>query len=436
MVFGAGGGTNSYQEIEETDVILLWGSNARETHPIFFHRLLKGVRNGARLYAIDPRRTSSVQWADMWAGLDVGTDIALANAIAREIIAAGLEHREFIENATTGFDEYRRSVEPYTLEHVERETGVPAHVIRDMAHTYARAHRAMICWTLGITEHHNAVDNVLALINLALLTGHVGKYGSGLNPLRGQNNVQGGGDMGALPDRLTGFQHIENTALREKFEKHWGVKVPPHKGWHLSQMFEAMERGELRTLYVIGENPLQSEADQNHARHLLEGLEFMVCQDIFLTKTGELADVVLPASAAWCETEGTVTNSERRVQRVRKALDPPGQARDDIDIICELGRRLGHDLGSPRAEDVWNELRSRSPMHTGMSYARLEELGGIQWPCADENDPGSLFLHGRLWEEPLRGPRAPFQVVENEPPVDVLDDDFPLRLTTGRRLDS
>src|SRR5881628_3522033 len=267
MVFGAGGGTNSYQEIEETDVILLWGSNARETHPIFFHRLLKGVRNGARLYAIDPRRTSSVQWADMWAGLDVGTDIALANGIAHEIIAAGLEHREFIENATTGFDEYRRSVEPYTLENVERETGVPAHVIRDMAHTYARAHRAMICWTLGITEHHNAVDNVLALINLALLTGHVGKYGSGLNPLRGQNNVQGGGDMGALPDRLPGFQYVENDALRQRCELIWGCDpLPAKRGWHLSGMFEAMDRGDLHALYVIGENPLQSEAD----RHLTE----------------------------------------------------------------------------------------------------------------------------------------------------------------------
>ena len=435
MVFGAGGGTNSYQEIEETDVILLWGSNARETHPIFFHRLLKGVRNGARLYAIDPRRTSSVQWADMWAGLDVGTDIALANAIAREIIAAGLEHREFIENATTGFDEYRRSVEPYTLEHVERETGVPAHVIRDMAHTYARAHRAMICWTLGITEHHNAVDNVLALINLALLTGHVGKYGSGLNPLRGQNNVQGGGDMGALPDRLTGFQHVENAALREKFEKHWGVKVPPHKGWHLSQMFEAIERGELRALYVIGENPLQSEADQNHARHLLESLDFLLAQDMFLTKTAELADVVLPASAAWCETEGTVTNSERRVQRVRKALDAPAGARDDIAILYDVARRMGHDWGQPIAENIWNEVRVLSPAHAGMSYARLETLKGLQWPCYDENHPGELYLHSRLWERPVRGPRVSFIPVEHDPPVDKLSPEFPLRLTTGRRLD-
>jgi predicted molibdopterin-dependent oxidoreductase YjgC len=435
MVFGAGGGTNSYQETEETDVILLWGSNARETHPIFFHHLLKGVRNGARLYAIDPRRTSSAQWADAWAALDVGTDIALANAVAREIIAAGLENKDFIENATTGFDEYRRSVESYTLEYAERETGVPAHLIRDMAHTFARAHSAMICWTLGITEHHNAVDNVLALINLCLLTGHVGKYGSGLNPLRGQNNVQGGGDMGALPDRLTGFQHVENKPFREKFEKYWGVKIPEEKGWHLSQMFEAMERGELRSLYVIGENPLQSEADQNHAKHLLENLDFVLVQDIFLTKTAELADVVLPASAAWCETDGTVTNSERRVQRVRKALTAPAGARDDVAIIYDIARRMGHDWGQPLAENIWNEIRALSPAHAGMSYARLEAEKGLQWPCYDEKHPGELYLHSRLWERPIRGPRVSFFPVEHDPPVEKLSAEFPLRLTTGRRLD-
>jgi predicted molibdopterin-dependent oxidoreductase YjgC len=435
MVFGMGGGTNSYQEIEETDVILLWGSNARETHPIFFHHLLRGVRNGARLYAVDPRRTSSAQWADVWAGLDVGTDIVLANAMAREIIAAGLENKEFIENATSGFDEYKRAVQSSTVEYAERETGVPQHVVRDMAHTYARAHRAMICWTLGITEHHNAVDNVLALSNLALLTGHVGKYGSGLNPLRGQNNVQGGGDMGALPDRLTGFQHVENVNMRESFEKHWGVKIPPEKGWHLSQMFEAMERGDLCSLYVIGENPLQSEADQNHARHLLESLDFLVAQDIFLTKTAELANVVLPATAAWCETEGTVTNSERRVQRVRKALEPPPGALDDTAILFALARRLGHDWGEPNSETIWNEVRALSPMHAGMSYARLEESKGLQWPCYDENHPGEMFLHSRLWERPVNGPRVRFFPVEHDPPVDKLSAEFPLRLTTGRRLD-
>ena len=434
-MFGAGGGTSSYQEIEETDLVLLWGSNARETHPIFFHHLLKGLHRGARLFAIDPRRTSSAQWAERWAALDVGSDIALANAMGREIIAAGLQHREFIANATEGFEAYRVAVEPCTLGWAERETGVPAELIRTMAHAYAGAKRAMICWTLGITEHHNAVDNVLALVNLSLLTGHVGRYGSGLNPLRGQNNVQGGGDMGALPDRLPGFQHVENDPLREKFDRAWGVEVPREKGWHLSQMFEAMGRGALRALYVVGENPLQSEADQHHARHLLEGLDCLVAQDLFLTGTAQLAHVVLPASAAWCESEGTVTNSERRVQRVRKALDAPAGSRDDLAILFDLARRLGHDWGRPDAETVWNELRGLSPMHAGMSYARLDKHGGLQWPCYDEEHPGELFLHSRLWEWPLRGPRVSFQPVQHDPPVDRLDEEFPVRLTTGRRLD-
>jgi predicted molibdopterin-dependent oxidoreductase YjgC len=436
-VFGAGGGTSSYQEVRETDLIFLWGSNARETHPIFFHHVLKAVNNGARLYVVDPRRTGSAQWADSWFGIDVGTDIALSNTIAREIIHAGLHNREFIDRATEGFEAYAASVEEWTLERGARETGVPVESIREAAHSYARADRAMICWTLGITEHHNAVDNVFALINLALLTGHVGRYGSGLNPLRGQNNVQGGGDMGAIPKHLTGFQDLEvNHEARARFEQAWGVTIQPKSGWHLTEMFEAMERRELRTLYVVGENPAQSEADAKHTMKLLEGLDHIVVQDIFLTRTAELADVVLPASASWCEAEGTVTNSERRVQRVRKALDPPGEARDDIVIVRDLAARMGADWGYGSSEDVWNEVRSLSPMHRGMTYARLEELGGIQWPCPDEQDPGAQFLHGRLSEEPVGGRRAPFNVVIQELPVDELSDEFPIRLTTGRRLDS
>jgi formate dehydrogenase major subunit len=385
---------------------------------------------------VDPRRTSSAAWADTWLGLDVGSDIALANAIGREIVAAGLENRAFIERATSGFDAYREKVQSYTLEYAEQETGVPAGRIRELAHAYATAPRAMICWTLGITEHHNGVDNVLALISLALLTGHVGRYGSGLNPLRGQNNVQGGGDMGALPDRLPGFQHVEQDALRARFDAAWGVAVPPRRGKHLSAMFEAMEHGELTALYVIGENPVQSEADQAKAIRLLSGLDHLVVQDIFLTRTAQLADVVLPAAAAWAETEGTVTNSERRVQRVRKALEPPGEARDDLAIIFQLAHHLGVDWGEPSAEAVWDELRRLSPVHAGMSYARLEAEGGLQWPCYDEDHPGELFLHSRLWEDPVPGNRAPFVPVDHDPPVDRLDADFPIRLTTGRRLDS
>jgi predicted molibdopterin-dependent oxidoreductase YjgC len=437
-VFGAGGGTSSYEEVEHTDLILLWGSNARDTHPIFFHHVLKGIRNGARLIVIDPRRTSSARWADLWLGLDVGSDIALANTMAREIIAQGLHHRAFVEHATTGFEDYAGSVEDWTLDRGEQATGIPAEVIREVAHAYAAAGRAELCWTLGITEHHNAVDNVLTLINLGLLTGHVGRYGSGLNPLRGQNNVQGGGDMGAIPNKLPGFQDIErDEEARVICGRAWGVPIVPKYGWHLTAMFEAMERSDLTALYVIGENPASSEADLHRAKRLLAGLDCLIVQDIFLTQTAEMADVVLPASASWAEAEGTVTNSERRVQRVRRALDPPGLARDDLWIIAQMAGRLGFEWGEVTAESAWDEVRSISPMHAGMSYPRLEELGGIQWPCWDEEHPGTPFLHGRLWLDPPRqGPKAPFSVTPFEPPVDELTEEFPLRLTTGRRLDS
>src|SRR5688500_1201557 len=339
--------------MEDADVVLLWGSNARDTHPIFFHHVLKAVNRGAKLWVIDPRRTSTAQWSEGHLALEVGSDIALAHGVARAILDEGLENRTFIDNATSGFAEYRAMLERYTPERVARDTGVPWSEIRRMALDYARADRAQICWTLGITEHHNAVDNVLSLINLSLLTGHVGRWGSGLNPLRGQNNVQGGGDMGALPHKLVGFQDVENDAIRARFDAKWGTKIPPKNGWHLTEMFHAMSERKLRCLYVLGENPAQSEADSAHALDCLTGLEFRIVQDLFLTRTAELAHVVLPASASFAESEGTVTSSERRVQRVRRALPPPPGARDDLWILGELGKRLGHDLGDISPEGLW-----------------------------------------------------------------------------------
>jgi predicted molibdopterin-dependent oxidoreductase YjgC len=437
-VFGAGGGTSSYEEIENTDLIVLWGSNARETHPIFFHHVLKGIRNGAKLIVIDPRRTTSAEWADLWLGIDVGSDIALSNTIAREIIVSDLQNPTFIRRATMRFRAYRDSVMEWTLERGEQATGIPAEVIREVAHTYAKADRAEICWTLGITEHHNAADNVLALINLGLLTGHVGRYGSGLNPLRGQNNVQGGGDMGAIPNKLPGFQDIENDPEAcARYEEVCGPIVRK-AGWHLSQMFEAMEEGELTALYVIGENPASSEADVGKARKLMANLDTLIVQDIFMTRTAEMADVVFPASNSALESEGSVTNSERRVQRVRKVLEPPGDARDDIWIITQMAKRLGYDWGEVTPRSAWDELRAVSPMHAGMTNERLDTGEGLQWPCYDEDDPGTKFLHARLWDEDgaKRGPKAPFSVTPFEPPVDELTEEFPLRLTTGRRLDS
>src|SRR5215469_3067847 len=416
--------------------MVFWGSNAREAHPIFFHHVLKAIHKGAKVYSVDPRRAKTAEWADTWLGLDVGTDVALAYGIGREIIHAGLVNKEFVANATSGFEDYIKKCEPWTLEVTARETGVPAELIRALAHDYAKAERAQICWTLGITEHHNATDNVRSLCNLALLTGHVGRWGSGLVPLRGQNNVQGGGDMGAIPKNLPGFQDVGDAEHRAKFERLWNVTMPPKYGMTLSEMMHAMDEGHLTNLYIIGENPVQSDADSFAVTKRLENLDHLVVQDIFLTKTATFADVVLPSAAAWCESEGTFTNSERRVQRVRKALEPPGNAKDDIEIMRLVAERMGYHWPVQTAEQVWDELRAVSPRHHGMSYRLLDERGGLQWPFPDEDGPETTFLHARLWEKDpeKRGQLAPFGIVEHSLPVDKLDDEFPLRLTTGRRL--
>ncbi len=375
-------------------------------------------------------------FADLWLGIDVGTDVALANTVAREIIESGLVHEGFIENATVDFDVFKASVADWTLERGAAVTGVPAEAIKELAHAYASAGTAQLCWTLGITEHHNATDNVLSLINLSLLTGHIGRYGSGLVPVRGQNNVQGGGDMGALPNKLPGFQDVEDEALRSKFEEAWEMPVPAKSGMHLSLQFEAMERGEVRSVYIIGENPARSEADNVRTRRLLLGLDTLIVQDIYMTETASLADVVFPATAAWSESEGTVTNSERRVQRVRAAVRPPDGTKSDIDILGLLASELGARWKDQSAEEWWDELRGLSPIHFGMTYERLEAERGLQWPCRTLEDPGSTFLHGRFWAEPREGPPAPFHAVVHAPPVDELTDEFPTRLTTGRHLES
>ena len=389
------------------------------------------------MHAVDPRRTASARFADAWLGIDVGTDIALANALAREIIAADLHDKQFIEHSTTGFNEFAAHVENYTLNYASSITGVPAKAIQDLAHSYAKAPTAQILWTLGITEHHNGVDNVLSLCNLALLTGHVGRWGSGLVPLRGQNNVQGGGDMGALPNKLPGFQDLTDNTARQKFSDAYGVELNPNPGLHLTLMFEAMASGSLKGLYVIGENPADSEADVSHTRKLLADLELLVVQDIFLTKTAELADVVLPATVGWAESEGTVTSSERRVQRVRAAVEAPPGTRDDHTIIGEIAQLLGTTWTADSPEALWDELRSLSPMHSGMSYERLEDGHGLQWPCTDLDHPGTPFLHAWLWEDDLGGrERAPFSLTDHEGPKEQLTDEFPIRLTTGRALDS
>lgn len=381
---------------------------------------------------IDPRKLPMANFAEDWLPVNVGADIALANAIGHVIIEEKLYNASFVENATEFFEEYRKQVEKYTPEFAEKTTGVPQEKIRATAHLYATAERAIIAWTLGITEHHNGTNNVHALINLALLTGHVGKPGSGLMPLRGQNNVQGGGDMGALPNRLPGFFNVEDAKARERFELAWNCNIPPKNGLNLSEMLEAMREGDIKFLYVIGENPLQSDANVTAVAEAFSNLECLVVQDLFLTKTAQMADVVFPA-AGWAEVEGTYTNSERGVQRVRKAIDPAGEARDDWHILSDFANRLGANWRYETAEDVWNELRSLSPAHFGMTYERLDQEYELQWPCPNLEEPPIRTLHTRLHARDV-DPRAKFVPVDYESPVDEIDETYPLILITGRRL--
>ena len=467
--FGAGGATTSYEEFENTDVIICWGSNTMENHPIIYNHMRRGIKNGARMVVVDPRKIDQTKKAHKWLGLNVGTDIALANAMAHVIIEENLHNQEFVDKATKNFEAYKEKVAGYTPEYAEEITGVPAEDIREVARLYATADKATLNWTLGITEHHNGLDAVFALIGLGLLTGHIGKYGSGLNPLRGQNNVQGGGDMGALPDKMVGGWLWDDPEARELFEGVWGAPLPEKKGLNQAQMMDAVKSGEIRCMYVIGENPVQSDADENLHEKLFGGLDFLVVQDILMTKTARMADVVLPAAASWAESEGTVINSERRVQRVHKVVDPPGEARPDEFVLRDVARRMGHDWPFETAEEIWEEVRKLAPKFSGISYERLEEYGGIQWPCLDgsfeeisDNTPkeqlmastrgaenaegnvitedvvekpevGTKFLHAQLWAEEVKD-RAPFHPVDHEGPVEPPDDEYPFQLTTGRRL--
>ncbi len=432
-VFGSGAGTSSYDDFHHTAFILLVGSNAAEAHPIIFHHIMKGVHNGAELVVVDPRKTLTTKRAHEHLQIAVGSDIALLNAMAHVIIRDGLYRTDFIDRATEGFAAFAESVKAWTPERASVPTGISAERIESLARRYAKAPTAMIGWTLGITEHHNAVDNVLALINLSLLCGNVGRPGAGLNPLRGQNNVQGGGDMGALPGRLPGFQDVLDPEVRSKFEAAWGVPISAEPGWDQTQMFEAIENDKLRGLYIIGENPIQSEANAEHMRHLFNKLDALVVQDIFLTATGEMADVVLPANVSFAESDGTYTNSERRVQRVRAARKAPGQAQDDLWVVASLAQAMGHPWPVQGAEAVFDEMRKLTTNYRGMTYERLEQAQGMQWPVPYEGHPGSKVLHDRLWEATVEK-KAPFIPVDWSPPSEMPTPEFPLLLTTGRRL--
>jgi len=427
---GKGAMTNSIEELADTDLLLVAGSNTTEAHPVISLRMKRAVKNGAKLIVVDPRKTELTKWATRHLQIKIGTDIPLFNALAHVMIKENLFDAEYVENRTEGFDELAKHVENYTPEYAAEICGVSAEDIYATAREYASASgKAAICYTLGITEHSCGSHNVQSVANLGMLGGNFGKPSAGVNPLRGQNNVQGASDSGALPTDLPGYQKIERPGVREKFEAAWGVDLPKRRGITKITAMDQMIRKRVRAAYIMGENTVVSDPNTNHAQAALEALDFLVVQDIFMTDTAKLADVVLPA-ASFAESDGTFANSERRVQRVRPAIAPVGESKTDVDILLELMKRFGGPEKSRTASDVWDEMRQLAPLFAGISYDRLEGEGGIQWPCPDEDHPGTQYLHKDEMDSGIPGFFAP---VDHVPPVEEPDAEYPLVLTTGRR---
>jgi len=427
--FGSGAMTNAIADIEFADCIFVTGSNTTEAHPIIALRIKAAVtRHGAKLIVADPRRIDLVRFAALHLRQRPGTDVALFNAVMNVILSEGLWDEQFVAERTEGFEELRQSVAAYTPERAQAITGVPADDIRAVARMYAGAERASIIYSMGITQHTTGTDNVLALANLAMLTGNLGKLFSGVNPLRGQNNVQGACDMGALPDLYTGYQRVDDPAARARFQDAWGVPLPDKPGLTVVEIMNEAATGGIKGLYIMGENPMLSDPDTNHVRDALGKLEFLCVQDIFLTETAQLADVVLPG-CSFAEKDGSFTNTERRVQLVRKALDPPGEARQDWQIICDLGSALGYPMSYENPSQVMDEIARLTPIYGGISLDRIVERG-LQWPCPDKEHPGTSFLH----EGQFKRGRGKFHVTPFREAAELPDEEYPYLLTTGRLL--
>lgn len=425
--FGSGAMTNSLAEIEGADVILVIGSNPTENHPVIGSRIKRAVKKGTRLIVADPRRIELAGIADVFLQQRPGSDVALLNGLMHVIIKEGLYDREFIEKRTTDFEIFQALIDDYTPEKVEEITGIPSADIIKAARLYGSAEKAAIYFAMGITQHKTGTDNVLAIANLAMLTGNVGRESTGVNPLRGQNNVQGACDLGALPNVYPGYQAVSDPVNKEKFEKAWGVELSTKIGLTVVEMFNQVGSG-LKALYIMGENPMLSDPDQNHIQKALKELEFLVVQDIFLTETAQYADVVLPA-ACFAEKEGTFTNTERRIQRVNKAIEPPGQARADWEIICDLSRQMGYEMEYSSAAEIMEEIARVTPIYGGIYYDRLKETG-LQWPCPDSEHPGTRYLHQG---EFARG-KGKFHAISYIPPAEEPDEEYNFILMTGRML--
>ncbi len=423
--------TNSINEIGGASTILAVGTNTTQAHPVLALQVKKAARNGAKLIVANPKEIDLCRHASIHLQQKPGTDVPLLMGMIKVIIDEGLTDKAFIDQRCENYDELVKSLEPFDLDSVEKITGVAKDLIGEAARIFASNGPASILYTMGITQHTHGTDNVWAISNLALVTGNVGKISTGVNPLRGQNNVQGSCDMGALPDVYTGNQKVHLPEVQEKFEKAWGCSLSPEPGLTHSEMFDQIYDGKITSLYLVGENPVLSEADANHAVAALKKIDFLVVQDIFLTETAELADVVLPA-ATFAEKDGTFVNTERRVQRVRQAIAPAGESKPDWWITCQMAKRLGalgFDFES--AEEIMGEIASITPVYGGITYERLEN-GGLQWPCPTEDHPGTPILHTEKFN--TASGKAKLMSLKYRPSAEMPDGEYPLMLTTDRSL--
>jgi formate dehydrogenase alpha subunit len=426
--FGSGAMTNSISDLEEAKCILAIGTNTTEAHPIIGWEVEQTARRGTKFIVANPREIMLVREANLWLQHKPGSDVALLMGMAKVIVDEGLIDQTFINERCENFDAFRESLDGFDLDFVEQVTGVPKEKIVEAARIYATEKPSVILYAMGITQHSHGTDNVIATANLAMLTGNVGKPGSGVDPLRGQNNVQGACDMGALPTVYPGYQAVSDAEVRKKFESAWGCPLPPFPGLTITEIFDSASCGKLKAIYIIGENPLLSEPNIAHAEEAVEKLDFLVVQDIFLSETAKLADVVLPG-ASFAEKDGTFTNTERRVQRVRKAIEPVGNSKPDWWITCELGKRMGKGFDFSHPVEIMEEILRLTPSYGGISYGRLEN-GGLQWPCPTKDHPGTPILHREVF---TRG-KGKFIPLEYKPPMELPDDEYPLVLTTGRSL--
>jgi formate dehydrogenase alpha subunit len=427
IALGSGAMTNPIADVLKSETILVTGSNTTETHPIYANYIKEAVfKRGANLIVADPRRIDLVEYAHVWLAQRPGTDIAWINGLIHIILKEKLHAIDYIRDRTEGFAALEKAVEKYTPEHVSKITGIPVADIRKAALMYGKARPASILYTMGITQHANGTDTVLALANLAMVCGNIGVEGGGINPLRGQNNVQGACDMGALPNVFPAYQPVSNSESREKFSEAWGAALSDKPGLTVVEISHAAEVGRVKALYIVGENPLLSDPDLTHVKAAFKKLDFLVVQDIFMTETARAADVVLP-SACFAEKDGTFTNSERLVQLVRKAIPAPGDARADWDIISDLSTRLGYPMNYGNPREIMAEISALAPSYAGITYARIEKEG-IAWPCPTQDHPGTRMLHK---DRIVRG-KGLFSAIEYTAPAETPDDEYPLILTTGR----